>query len=107
VTGTVTYRVRRALPPDSVVIVSVLDVSVADAPAEIIGRQELRTDGRQVPVAFTVEYDPSTVDPKHRYAVRATISTGGALQFTSTTSVPVITNGAPTDGIELVLDPAR
>jgi len=92
VTGTVTYRERMALPAAAVVEVTVADVSRADAPAVVIGRQRIETPG-QVPVAFRVDYDPAAIDPRRRYAVRATISNGSELMFTSTETVLVISQG--------------
>ena len=43
VTGSVTYRERIALPPSAVVTVKLLDVSRADAPAELIAEQVIAT----------------------------------------------------------------
>ena len=92
VTGTVTYRERIALPPTAVVEVTVADVSRADAPAVVVGRQRIETPG-QVPISFRVEYDPAAIDPRRRYAVRATIFNGADSMFTSTETTLVITQG--------------
>ena len=37
--------------------------------------------------------------------MRATIKDGDKLLFTSTTSIPVITNGAPTSNVEIIVEP--
>ncbi|MGH2586447.1 MAG: YbaY family lipoprotein, partial [Dehalococcoidia bacterium] len=105
VTGVVTYRVRIALPPDAVVTVRIEDVSRADGPARVIGEQVIATEGRQVPIPFSIGYRPSEIDPRFRYNVRAQIRDGsGRLLFTTTTAHPVITQGNPTKDIEVVVE---
>lgn len=101
-TGTVTYRERIALPPDAVVTVRLLDVSLADAPSVTLAEQAIRAEGRNVPIPYTLAYDPGRVDARHRYVVRAEIRDGaGALRWTTDTAIPVLTDGAPSDGVEV------
>ena len=105
VTGTVTYLVRSALPPAAVIEVVLQDVSRADAPAETISSQHIEAQGKQVPFPYELKYDPAKIDSKNTYAVRATIKDGAKLLFTSTQRYPVITNGAPTSHVEIVVEP--
>ncbi len=105
VTGTVTYLVRSALPPTAVVEVQLQDVSLADAPAKVISTQSIETQGQQVPIPYVLKYDSAQIDPKHTYAVRATIKDGDKLLFINTQSYPVITNGAPTSDVEIIVEP--
>ncbi len=105
VTGTVTYLVRSALPPTAVIEVVLQDVSRADAPAETINSQRIVANGKQAPFPYLVRYNPNMIDPKHAYAVRATIRDGDKLLFTSTQRYPVITNGAPTSNVEIIVEP--
>jgi putative lipoprotein len=106
VTGTVTYRQRIALPPDAVVTVSIEDVSLADAPAEVIGKQVIETKGSQVPIPFDVPYDPGKIEANHTYSLRARIEDGNAkLLFINDTSVPVITRENPTEDVEVIVIP--
>jgi putative lipoprotein len=93
--GTVAYRERIALPQDAVVQVQLSDVSVQDAAAPVIAETTVKPEGRQVPLPFELRYDPSKLDPKRTYAVRATIRSGGQLRFTTTTVTPVLTQGNP------------
>src|SRR5689334_17305946 len=72
VTGTVTYRERVALAPDAVVEVSIEDVSRAGAEAAVLATTRIERAG-QVPIDFSVTYDPARVEANHRYAVRARI----------------------------------
>lgn len=95
-TGTVAYRERIALPPDAVIDVQLLDTSIADVAAQTVAEALINAEGRQVPVPFTLTYDPAKIVPGDRYSVRATIRSGdGMLMFSSTQAYPVLTHGAP------------
>jgi putative lipoprotein len=96
VTGHVTYRERVALPTDAEVRVVLLDVSRQDAAATPVADTTIRPGGRQVPLPFALRYDPRRIDPRHDYAIRATITSGGQLAFTTTAVVKVITRDHPT-----------
>ncbi len=106
ITGTVTYLVRMALPPDAAIDVRLEDVSRADAPAKLIAENIFAAAGKQVPIPFQLPYSPGDIDPTHRYQVRASITENNQLRFTTTTAYPVITNGAPTT-VSLVLQPVH
>ena len=95
VTGSVSYRTRIALPPDAEVVVTLEDVTRADARSTVVATQTIPTRGRQVPIPFELAYPRALFDPSHRYAVRAQIRRGGDVLFTSTTFHPVLTHGAP------------
>ncbi|MGA9566735.1 MAG: YbaY family lipoprotein [Candidatus Korobacteraceae bacterium] len=105
ITGTVTYLVRMALPPDAAIDVRLEDVSRADAPATVLAENMFAAAGKQVPIPFQLPYSAKYIQPSHRYNVRARITVGDKLLFTTTQSYPVITNGAPTT-VNLVLQPA-
>jgi putative lipoprotein len=105
ITGSVTYRVRMALPPDAAVTIRLEDVSMAGAPAGILAESRVMAKGRQVPIPFSIPYDAGRIQAGHTYALRATITDGDEQLFTSTTHTPVLTNGV-TSGVELVVDPS-
>lgn len=94
VTGTVFYLERVALPPGAVLKVQLSDVSRADAPAEVIASDSI-TVTHQVPIPFSLSYDPQRIVPSHTYAVQARIEVDGKLRFINTSSNPVVTNGKP------------
>jgi uncharacterized lipoprotein YbaY len=103
VSGTVTYLERIALPDDAVVNVQLQDTSLADAPATVLGEQTIETAGQQVPIPFEIPFNPDDIVERNTYTVRATIRDGeGTLLFTSDTAIPVITNGNPTEDVEIV-----
>jgi uncharacterized lipoprotein YbaY len=95
VTGTVAYRERIAMPPDAVVIVTLSDTSLMDAPAVEIGAHVIDHPG-QVPVPYAIGYDPGEIIDSHTYTVRATITAGDDLLWTTDTAYQVITRGNPT-----------
>jgi putative lipoprotein len=106
VTGHVTYRERMALPADAEVRVVLLDVSRQDVAVTPVADTTIRPEGRQVPLPFAVRYDPKRIDPRHDYAIRATITSGGQLAFTTTAVVRVVTRDHPTM-VDLILTPVQ
>src|SRR5690606_8586171 len=67
--GEISYRERIALPANAVVTVELADISLADAPASIIAKQEIRNPGN-VPVKFAITYDANAIQPRMNYAVQ-------------------------------------
>lgn len=102
VTGTITYRQKIALPPNAVVTVSLQDVSLQDAPAKTIAEQVIKSPG-QVPIPFSISYNPKAIDGKNTYAIRAKITVADKLMFINQTAYPVITRGKPSI-VEVVVD---
>lgn len=93
VTGTAMYREFIMLPESAVLTVQLADVSLADAPSKTIAEQKIRPV--RVPAAFTLTYDPATIDPRHTYAVSASIrDETGRLLFVTDTRHTVLTQGA-------------
>ena len=101
--GTVTYLQRIALTPEAEVQVELREAT-EDAAATPIAKRVIERPG-QVPVAFTLEYDPSVIMPGRRYAVSARIWDRGQLQFVTEAPVPVLV-GAPSPA-EIVVVPVR
>ncbi len=101
VKGTATYRERMALPPGAVLEATLEDVSRADAPAVVIGQTRVEKPGNP-PIRFEIGYDPSRIDPRHRYTVRARIMVGGKPFFITDQHYPVLTSGKGNE-VELLL----
>jgi putative lipoprotein len=102
--GTLSYRLRIAIPPDTEATVRLVDVSRADAAATVIAETRFKTEGRQVPLPFRLEYDPARIDPRMRYAVSGELRAGGRILFLNTTRHSVLTHGAPSDNVEILLE---
>jgi putative lipoprotein len=94
--GSAAYRERMALPPGAVLQVELLDISRADAPAERLAMARIPVE-HQVPIDFTLPYDPARIEPSHSYAVRGVIEVEGKPAFRTDTIHPVLTRGAGED----------
>jgi putative lipoprotein len=95
VTGTVSYRLRIALPPTAVIQIQLLDVSLADAPDKMLAEEKITLGKRQVPLPFTLKFDPAKLNQSHAYSVSAKILVDGEVRFTSDTAYLVLTKGNP------------
>ncbi len=82
--GEVIYLERMALPDNAVVSVELADVSLADAPAAVIGKQEISPAG-QVPVRFEIKFDDSVIKSNMTYALQARITVDNQLWFINDT----------------------
>ena len=81
--GEVFYRERMMLPPGAEVEVQLQDISRADALAAVMETVMFKAEGGP-PYAFIIHYDPADIDERGRYSLRATITHGDQLMFTST-----------------------
>ena len=102
VSGSVLYQARIALPPESVVKVKLLDISRVDAPAVTVAEQTIVTTGQQVPIPFSLPYEPGEINPDDIYIISADILVDDQLRWTTDTQYPVLTRGASSE-IDVVL----
>lgn len=100
--GTVTYLERMAMPPGATLKVQLADVSRADAPAVVISKREIMPVS-QVPIPFTLTYDPKQIVAGHRYVVQARIEVDGKLRFINTSAYPVTPGHS--GAMEIVVSP--
>lgn len=100
-TGTVTYLERIALAPDAVITVDLQDAS--GGMSSVLAQQQINAEGRQVPIPFELPYNQAAINPAGTYLLNATITQGGEMIFASQTGVPVLTNGAPTGNVEILV----
>lgn len=99
--GTVTYRERVALPPGANVSVRLWDALEPPSTATV-GEAKFVAQG-QVPLPFELFFAPDLIQEAHPYAARARISVEGVTVYESPTPVPVLTMGAPSVGVELLV----
>jgi putative lipoprotein len=76
------YRERMMLPPTAELSVALEDSAKMDVAAVKIAEATVPTDGAP-PYRVTLSYEPSKLDPRGRYGVRARIENEGQLMFTS------------------------
>ena len=103
--GTVTYLQRSALTPEAEVHIELRDVSTPDAAGPPIAKQVIATPG-QVPIQFTLEYDPTKIRGGRAYAVSARIVDRGQLLFVTETPILVFSRGS-LGPFEIVVTPVR
>jgi uncharacterized lipoprotein YbaY len=95
VLGTVEAAQEAQLPEGAVAMVSLDDVSRADAPAVTINRVEL-SGMAGFPFPFAVTYNPAQIDPRMDYAITVRINDSeGSLAFINTQAYIVITKDHP------------
>lgn len=85
--GSIVYREKVALPPDAELVVQLLDMTKADKPV-LNAEVKVRTDGRQIPIPFSLVVDPAKVTGD-LHALRASIRFGGKTQFVTGARVMV------------------
>lgn len=71
------------------------------ASVAVVTSDVIETPGQQ-PVAFTLQYATSSIDPAKTYTIRAAII-DGSNAWASAKGVPVITKGAPASGVVVPL----
>jgi uncharacterized lipoprotein YbaY/uncharacterized lipoprotein NlpE involved in copper resistance len=103
VSGSATYRQRIAMPPEAMLTVRIEDISRADAPAKVLAEVREVFGARQVPIGFALTTARSAVDPRAVYALRATVTVGGELRFTTTQRYRLPGAGAPAK-VDLLLE---
>ena len=101
VNGAITFSGDQALPEDAVAQVQVNDTSLADAPAVTLGEQVISNPG-SFPIPYEVCYDPAEIQGGHTYTMQARIEdSAGNLLYINDTAIHVITNGNPSDDVEI------
>lgn len=72
ISGTLELQNASELLPNTVIEVTLADVSLADAPMKVITRKTINPV-QALPMHFALEYDPKLIIPRHSYAVSARI----------------------------------
>jgi uncharacterized lipoprotein YbaY len=107
VSGNVTYNVQTALPAGAMVTVQLRDVALWPDASGLLNQQQITTNGNQPPIPFNVSYEPGAIKPERTYALAAFIQDGnGHPLFGPGDPVPVITQGNPIQGVEVLVVPA-
>ena len=104
--GEVFYRERMMLPPEADIEVQLQDISRADAMATILSSVIIKADGGP-PYPFTISYDTARIDPRMRYALRATIAVGDRLLFTTMEYIDPFSGNPLEVLVQRVAEPVR
>ncbi|HOU41518.1 MAG TPA: YbaY family lipoprotein, partial [Promineifilum sp.] len=71
----------------------------------VVAATTVNADGQQVPIPFDLPYDATAIDPAGTYLLYARIRVNDAVTWATPTGVPVLTNGAATGNVELIVSP--
>lgn len=93
VSGTADLASFYEIPSNSIFIAILEDVSLADVAAQELGRARLEPAG-QPPFHFEIDYDKGLIDPRHRYAVRARLTSDDRTVLISEYPAMVLTQGS-------------
>jgi len=102
-TGTVSYRERIALVPDTQLRVRLEEIAGADAPPQFIAETTIPQLGRP-PFRFRIALDPRVIDARRTYTLTARIERGDHLLFVNDPPLRVLTGGNPSQ-VEIVVSP--
>ena len=84
-----------------------VDTSAPDVTTQLIGQQLIAANGKQVPIAFKIEYPIEQIDPTHVYTLQARITLGNQPLFDTPQPIPVLTAGNPITAVEVVVQPVQ
>jgi putative lipoprotein len=101
-TGTVSYLEKMLLPRNAELKFELEDESDREHSRVVFVRM-IPTDGRQVPISFSLPLPPGTIDANSLYALRGSILINGKVWFKSRNDVLVLTHGHA-DFVRMVLD---
>ncbi len=104
VTGVAMYLQRIGLPPDTNVVVQLVDASSPEAAKPVIG-EHLLVNVPQLPVRFQIDFDLRKIDPAHTYVVQVIVENRGRMLFLNRGIYPVLTRGFPAQ-VEVLVDDA-
>lgn len=102
--GTVTYRQRIALTPNSEIKVRLVDS--ADPDGTPVAETTVNSASRNVPIPFELSYALRDINRQRTYELQAEIRTNGELRFKTDAGQPVTLRGGQTPALELVVVPA-
>ena len=104
VTGVIAHAHPMTIPVGYVVSVQIEDTTKVDAPGKIVAEQVIKSQGDEIPMPFEVVYNPGKINSNHTYSLRVKIEdSAGITVYTNNTNVPVITNGNPTQNVEVIV----
>ena len=104
ITGVIAHTHPMTIPVGYVITVQIEDTTKADAPGKKIAEQVIKSQGEELPMPFEIIYDPGKINAKHAYSLRVIIEDStGKMTYTNNTSVPVITNGNPTQKVTVIV----
>jgi putative lipoprotein len=105
ITGVIAHSHTMQIPVGFTLTIQIEDITKSDTPGKDIAQKVIESTGEVLPMPFEVVYDPKKIKADHAYCVQVMIadSTGKVL-YSNIAVVPVITDGNPTQHIEVDVD---
>jgi len=103
--GSVTYRQRIALAPNSEARIWLVDAG--DPNGKPVAETTVPFGNRQVPLAFELPFEMRDINRQRNYELQAEIRSEGKLRFRTERGVPVTLRGGPIEDIELLVAAAN
>ncbi len=102
-TGTVRYNERMALPPGSTLTVELREIVGPDAPVTTVSKYQYTTGGENVPLPYTLTYDPKKIVEGRKYTLFAEILVDGEVRYITNTDYEVLTATSNESGVDMLL----
>jgi putative lipoprotein len=104
--GVATCPQAATLPEGSELRLDLSDVTRISYPPLPVASRVIPVTG-QGPISFELPYNRHDIDWRKRYELNARIVSGDQVLFVADKPLPVFTNGAPSDNIQVPMKPAR
>jgi putative lipoprotein len=102
ITGIIFHNHPMDVPVGCVITIQIEDITKASASGKIIAHTVIESQGEVLPMPFDVIYNPKEIRADHTYSVKVTIEDPTrTILYSNNSIVPVITNGNPTQNIEV------
>ncbi len=103
ISGTVAYRERIALAPNSELTVELIQIDANGAEEDVIAQTTFSTGTRQVPITFELPYAQSSIENDANYAIRAELKSGNQLQFNTVEPQKIELRRGNTNNVQIML----
>ena len=100
--GDVRYELPQPVPADAVLIVTLADVSRADAPARTVSEERIQPVGAS-PVDFMLSYDPAELRDGVDFAIGVRLQQGDKLLAISDTRTSVLGRSGENGPVSITL----
>jgi len=101
ITGVISYRERKTLPPDAEVRMRLVDLNQT-GDAQVVSAIDFLTEGNQIPLDFAIPYDQDQLDENGNFALEGDIIFADRYIFEELQPVSVITNGKRKDVVVMM-----
>lgn len=92
VTGVISYRESKTIPPDTEIFVRLVDLNQTGE-ERLISEVSFMSSGRQIPIDFVLPYEPEELDENGNFALEGLMAYAGFKIFEEIQPVEVINNG--------------